>query len=171
MEGTWTASTQPHSHIPSERSTGKRLLFLNCSGIPVALHAAPFAVPRELSLIYGTAGGMCWPCFSFGGATSFSCWSWPLCGPKASCYDVKSTPLAPLLPPSPTSGLFYSFTVLSAAPGISRSSPLSHLSTSHGPVVAPRNLCWKSCNSSVSPGCIKSSPLTQPAQSLTYNHG
>lgn len=95
-----------------------------------------------------------------------SCWSWPLCGPKASCYDVKSAPLAPFLPPSPTSGLFYSFTVLSAAPGISRSSPLSHLSTSHGPVVAPRNLCWKSCNSSVSPGCIKSSPLTQPAHDL-----
>lgn len=93
------------------------------------------------------------------------------CGPQASCYGVVVTKKCHSCPSSPTSGLFDSLTVFSAAPWLSRSSPLFHLPTSSGPVVAPRNLCWKSCNSSVSPGYIKSSPLTKPAQSLTYNCG
>lgn len=90
-EGTWTASTQPHSHIPSEKSAGKRLLFLNCSGIPVALHAAPFVVPREVSLIYGTAGVCAGLAFHFEVSSFVSRWSWSLCAPKASCYGVAVT--------------------------------------------------------------------------------
>lgn len=103
MEGTWTASTQPHSHIPTETSTGKRLLFLNCSGIPVALHTASFAVPREFSLIYDTAWGTCWPHFSFGSA--IFCLSVVMATvvaprlPVMLWLSLESATLAPFVPP------------------------------------------------------------------------
>lgn len=145
-------STQPHSHIPSERSTGKRLLFLNCSGMPVALHLQYPENSVWFIVLQGICAGLA---FHLEVPSFVSCMSWPLCGPKVSCYGVAVTKKCHSCPSSPTSGLFYSLTVFSAAPWISWSSPLSHLPTSSGPVVASRSLYWKTCNSSVSPGYIK----------------
>lgn len=120
--------------------------------MPVALHLRYPENSVWFMVLQGICAGLA---FHLEVPSFVSCTSWPLCGPKVSCYGVAVTKQCHSCPSSPTSGLFYSSTVFSAAPWISRSSPLSHLPTSNGPIVASRSLYWKTCNSSVSPGYIK----------------
>lgn len=157
MEGTWTISIQPHSHIPSEKPTGKRLLFLHCSLIPVALHTVSSAIPREFSLIYGAVWYILVLLFiqkchflpflghsngHFYGTKTFCC----------SCFSQlkqNQIELRVWLPILPTSRLANPFA-------------LSHLCTNSIPVIFARNYCLLKNT--------KSSVLAKSTQTSTYNH-